>query len=260
MPATDRASIPESHSSQPSALDLDFSFAFQPIVHGRSFERVGFEALIRGVAGERAQAIIERIQPHNRFEFDQSSRIGAIQLARRVGIDADLHLNCTEVSAKNLAGMLQATGHAARANGFEAGRVVLEFRDLNRLGEPRELAMVRERCEASGFRVAADNVGTGEIGLKRLVVFRPNLVKLDRELVSGIHASRRRQALLAGLIATCRTIGAPVVATGVEDEAEYEWLAEAGIELFQGYYFARPGFEAAPTVARRVPKTAELAV
>jgi EAL domain-containing protein (putative c-di-GMP-specific phosphodiesterase class I) len=40
-----------------------------------------------------------------------------------------------------------------------------------------------------------------------------------------------------------------MVAEGVENIAEYHWLSEAGISIFQGYYFARPAFEALPEVA-----------
>lgn len=231
-------------------LDLDFSFAFQPIVEGRTLEATGYEALIRGVSGERAGAIIARIQPHNLSAFDQSSRNRAIEVASRIGFDADLHLNCSEAGSTNLDQLLHATAGAAARHRFPAERIVLEFRNLDKLGGPRELATVRDRAAAAGLRVAADNVGCGEIGLKRLVVFRPHQAKLDRELITAIHTSPRRQAMVAGLIAACRSIGIVLVATGVENELEYEWLAEAGVERFQGYFFARPGLETAPEVVR----------
>lgn len=233
--------------------DLEFSFAFQPIVEPLTGRIVGHEALLRGVAGERAAAIIDRIQPHNRFAFDQSARERAIQVAARVGLKGRLHLNCTEVDSDNLRPMLRGTVRAAQAAGFRCDRIVLEFRDLSRFGDPRQLAAAGQRCRAAGFHVAADNVGQGEIGLKRLVVFRPDLAKLDRELVAGIHAGRRRQALIAGLLATCRAMDTEVVATGVETEAEFGWLSEAGVEYFQGYLFAQPTLEKATPEASQGP-------
>lgn len=234
-------------------LDLEFSFAFQPIVKPLTGRVVGHEALLRGVAGERAANIIERIQPHNRFDFDQSARERAIHVASQVGLKGRLHLNCTEVDSDNLRPMLRGTVRAAQEAGIRSDRIVLEFRDLARFGDPRQLAAAGQRCRAAGFHVAADNVGSGEIGLKRLVVFRPDLAKLDRELVAGIHAGRRRQALIAGLIATCRAMGTELVATGVETESEFGWLSEAGIEYFQGFLFAQPTLEKASPEASQGP-------
>jgi EAL domain-containing protein (putative c-di-GMP-specific phosphodiesterase class I) len=46
-----------------------------------------------------------------------------------------------------------------------------------------------------------------------------------------------------------------IVAEGVENAAEYHWLSEAGISIFQGYYFARPAFEALPDVANKAFST-----
>ncbi|MFW5927352.1 MAG: EAL domain-containing protein, partial [Wenzhouxiangella sp.] len=126
---------------------------------------------------------------------------------------------------------------------IDPGRIVLEFTSLERLGNPRQLAEVRRLANRYGFRIAADNFGTGEAGLKRLAVLQPEFVKLDRELISGIGRSRRRQAMVLGILATCRSLDIEPIATGVETLDEIEWLQDAGIDRFQGYYFARPQLE-----------------
>ena len=67
-------------------------------------------------------------------------------------------------------------------------------------------------------------------------------------LVRDIDADPRRQAIVHGLAAICGRMGIRPLGEGVETAAEYAWLAGAGIDLFQGYYFGRPALEALPEV------------
>jgi EAL domain-containing protein (putative c-di-GMP-specific phosphodiesterase class I) len=223
-----------------SVLDVGICFAFQPLVDERSGRMVGHEALVRGCEGESPAQIIASVRPENLFYFDQACRLGAIREAGRQGLEGDLHINCTEVDPSNIELALRSTAEAAKAAGFECEQIVLEFNALERLGNPRQLAEVRKQANHYGFRVAADNFGTGEAGLKRLAVLRPEYVKLDRELISGIHNSLRRQAMALGVLASCKALGIRPIAAGVELAAEVAWLREAGVETFQGYYFGRP--------------------
>ncbi|NBB93693.1 MAG: EAL domain-containing protein [Gammaproteobacteria bacterium] len=223
-----------------AVLDVGIRFAFQPLVDettGRSF---GHEALVRGCSGESPAQIIASVRPENLFYFDQACRLGAIREASRIGLEGDLHINCTEVDPDNLEAALESTALAVDESRFRPEQIVLEFGSLERLGNPRQLAEVRGRANAYGFRVAADNFGAGEAGLKRLAVFRPEYVKLDHELITGIHGSLRRQAIVLGVLASCRVLGIEAIAAGVEREAEIDWLRQAGVERFQGYYFGRP--------------------
>lgn len=223
-----------------AVLDVGIRFAFQPLVDGATGETVGYEALVRGCHGESPAQIIASVRPENLFYFDQACRLGAIREADRQGLSGKLHINCTEVEPGNLELALKSTAEAVAASRFDPEQIVLEFNSLERLGRPRQLAQVRARANDLGFRVAADNFGTGEAGLKRLAVLRPEYVKLDRELIAGIHGSLRRQAMVLGVVASCRALGIGLIASGVEREAELAWLRQAGVAHFQGYYFGRP--------------------
>jgi blue light- and temperature-responsive anti-repressor len=221
-------------------IDVGIRFAFQPVVDVNGDATLGHEALVRGLYGESAQEIISGVRPENLFYFDQACRMRAIADADWAGLTGALHLNCTEVDATNLEAALEATRIAVDNSNLEADQIVLEFPNLARLGSPRQLAAVREQANRYGFRVLADNFGVGEAGLKRLAVLRPEFVKLDRELIAKIHASPRRQAMVCGIVATCKALGITPIATGVERAEEIEWLADIGIDHFQGYFFGRP--------------------
>lgn len=238
-------------SDYTSVIDVGFRFAFQRLVNVSSGETQGHEALVRGLSGECASEIIAGVRPENLFYFDQACRMRAIRDADIYGLEGNLHLNCTEVDAQNLEAALAATVQAVAASEVSPEQIVLEFSSLARLGTPRQLAGVRERANHYGFRVLADNFGIGEAGLKRLAVFRPEFVKLDRELINRIHLSRRRQAMVAGIIATCRALDIEPIAAGVEEVGEINWLHAAGVEQFQGYYFARPELHQQPLAVAR---------
>jgi EAL domain-containing protein (putative c-di-GMP-specific phosphodiesterase class I) len=107
----------------------------------------------------------------------------------------------------------------------------------------------RQAVHAAGFRVLADNIGRGEIGLKRLAVFRPDHAKLDRSLIQGIECSPRRQAIVHGLFAMTASLGTGLMAAGVESAAEAHWLARTGVGRAQGYHFGRPTYEPSSTLA-----------
>lgn len=223
-----------------AVLDVGIRFAFQPLVDEGSGETIGHEALVRGCRGESPAQIIASVRPENLFYFDQACRLGAIREASRLGLTGDLHINCTEVDPENLEAALSSTADVVQASGFEPQQIVLEFNSLERLGNPRQLARVRARANDFGFRVAADNFGTGEAGLKRLAVLRPEYVKLDRELIAGIDGSLRRQAMVLGVLASCKVLGIVPIASGVEHQSELAWLRQAGVGHFQGYYFGHP--------------------
>ncbi len=227
-------------SDYADVIDVGIRFAFQRVVSVNSEVTIGHEALVRGLYGESAHELIAGVRPENLFFFDQACRMRAIADADRAGLQGTLHLNCTEVDANTLSMALEATAEAVAASRLNPGQIVLEFSTLARLGSPRQLASVRAQANKYGFRVLADNFGVGEAGLKRLAVLRPEFVKLDRELISNVHASSRRQAMVCGIVATSKALGITPIAAGVEHLAEVEWLAATGIEQFQGFYFGRP--------------------
>lgn len=226
--------------------DADFSFAFQPIIDLERLTVVGQEALVRGAFGESAETIMNSIQGEGRQLFDQACQQRALDIAGRLGIDVSLHLNCSSVTPDNFDATLASIVDAAQESGVDPDRVVLEFARLEPLGTPRELDEIRRKAHQAGLQVLADNFGATEVALKRLVVFQPDWLKLDRNLVQRIHCSDRRQALVHGVLATCRMLGIDVVATGVEETDELDWLRGAGVRYFQGYLFSRPAFETLP--------------
>jgi EAL domain-containing protein (putative c-di-GMP-specific phosphodiesterase class I) len=221
-------------------VGTDISFAFQTIMDATEFEVVGFEALVRGIKNETAAQVISRISHDQRFDFDQACRIRAIEAAAEFEIDGDLHLNATDIKASNVDVVVEVTRHLARRHRIDPERIVLELNNLNAQGSAECLQRVREALHQAGFRTLVDNFGRRDCDLRPLAIFRPHRVKLDHHLVEDIHARPDAQAEALGLIRFCQALAIEPMASGVETAEEFHWLQEAGLRLFQGYFFAQP--------------------
>ena len=103
-----------------------------------------------------------------------------------------------------------------------------------------ELATALEGLRRRGIRTAADDVGAGFSGLIALLRMRPDILKLDIELVRDINSNLAKQALVLGMVDFARQTGALTIAEGVETEEEYATLLRLKVDLGQGYLFGRP--------------------
>jgi EAL domain-containing protein (putative c-di-GMP-specific phosphodiesterase class I) len=88
--------------------------------------------------------------------------------------------------------------------------------------------------------VATDDFGRDYGGLERIFKIQPDIIKLDRALISNIHLDPPRLAFVSGLVQSVRVIGAMTLAEGVELWEEAETLQAIGVELVQGYLLHRP--------------------
>ena len=72
-------------------------------------------------------------------------------------------------------------------------------------------------------------------------LLEPEFVKIDMSLIRNVEIDATKRKLVASMVGLCHEMGMPVVAEGVETEAERQVLVELGCDLLQGYLFGRPG-------------------
>ena len=88
--------------------------------------------------------------------------------------------------------------------------------------------------------LAADDFGTGLNNMELIEFISPDIVKLDRELISGIDHISEKQENVKNLVRIFHSKDIMVVAEGIEEKEEFEYLIGLGVDLYQGYYLARP--------------------
>jgi EAL domain-containing protein (putative c-di-GMP-specific phosphodiesterase class I) len=225
-----------------------FSYAFQPIVDVLTHEVFSYEALIRGPANEPAYQILQAVSEDTKYQFDQASRIAAVRLAASLRLNTHLNLNFMPGSLFAAEVSVDATLEAAIQCGLPIDRVILEVTEGEAIADHGKFAGLLNAYRGKGLKVAIDDFGAGVSGLNLLADFQPDQIKIDMNLVRGIERDGPRQAIVRAIVQVCGDLGIDVIAEGVETFAEYTWFANQGVRLFQGYLFAKPGFQAFPAV------------
>lgn len=226
--------------------------AFQPIVGRRDGSVFAYEALLRGPEGEPAGALLSRVTDENRYAFDQACRVTAIELASRLGLPATgarLSINFLPNAVYRPETCIRATLAAAERVSFPLDQIVFEVTEGEKVEDKAHLAAIIDEYRRQGFGTAIDDFGAGYAGLNLLAEFQPDIIKIDMELTRHIDGNPVRRAIVESIMHVCRQLDLQVIAEGVETRAELDTLASLGIHLFQGFLFAKPGFESLPEPA-----------
>jgi EAL domain-containing protein (putative c-di-GMP-specific phosphodiesterase class I) len=226
--------------------------AFHPIVDVTRGVVWGYEALVRGTKGESAGAILSQVDEERQYRFDQDCRVKAIELAGRLfpaAEDTKLSINFMPNAVYEPAACIRTSLETARRVGFDTKRIMFEFTENERMADTKHVARIIAEYRRLGFITAIDDFGAGHAGLNLLANFQTDLIKIDMELIRGIADSAARQAIIAGILVMAHTLDITIIAEGIETEAELAILKSAGINLFQGFLFARPAVENLPPVS-----------
>lgn len=226
----------------------DFSFAFQPIVNSRTKKISSYEALVRGINNEPAYLILNTVSSDQKYHFDSLLRQKAIALAVELGIQTRLNLNLLPESLSATDNAISSTYESAKKYNFPPGNIVIEVTESEIIRDMSGFTKTLENYRSLGVTFSIDDFGAGYSGLNLLAEFLPDSIKIDMSLIRDIHKNGPRQAIIRGIIRTCEDLGVDLIAEGVESLDEYVWCYEEGIELFQGYYFSKPGFQSLPQV------------
>ena len=232
-----------------SVPDMDFAFAFQPIVDVRDQTIFAHEALVRGVNGEGALSVLDQVNDSNRYRFDQQCRTKAIATASTLAMQTHLSINFMPNAVYRPELCIRSTLEAARAHNFPLDRLIFETLESEHVDNYRHLTNILREYREFGFKTAIDDFGAGYSGLNLLADFQPDLIKLDMALIRDVDRDRVRQVIVRGIVTICEQLGVTVIAEGIESAGERDFLADCGIFLMQGYWFAKPAFKALAKVS-----------
>ncbi len=226
--------------------DGTLSLAYQPIVTLIDGQIRGAEALLRWNQPGRGEVPpaefipVARqsglIVPMGAWVMDQACRdILRLEKGRELGIAVNVSIRQLAVGrfATWLAAILEQTGFAPSALTVEITESVL-------MDEIEPIRRAFEVVRDWGVKVAIDDFGTGYSSLARLQHLPIDAIKLDRPFVSGINARPEARDMATAIWHLGATVGAEVIAEGVETQTEASVLVELGYTVGQGYLFARP--------------------
>ena len=119
-------------------------------------------------------------------------------------------------------------------------RIILEITEHEHIENYTCLQHFLEPLRLHGVQVTIDDAGAGYANMQHIINIRPERIKLDVSLISGIDADTIKRALAAALIEFARQTRTSIVAEGVETASEYDTLQALGVHTMQGYYLNRP--------------------
>ena len=228
--------------------DEQVQIHYQPILRAHPDgepELYAYECLLRGL--DSSGGIISPGQMFQaaelanlEFYLDRMARVAAIRDSHALGIEANLFINFRPTAIYDPAFCLRTTVGAVDRLGLDPGKVVFEVVESEAISDHRHLRYIVDEYRQGGFRIALDDLGAGYGSLNLLKDLEPDFVKLDRDLIRGVQASTAQQSIVEAMLGMARKLGITTVAEGIEEADEYRWLCEAGVDLVQGFYFARP--------------------
>lgn len=230
-------------------LDFGFEYAYQPIVDMQTQTVFAHEALVRGPQGESAMSVLQQVNDHNRYRFDQACRVKAIKGASALGMGEHLSINFLPNAIYKPELCIRTTLAAAKAFNFPLDHIIFEVTEGERVDDGPWFAQILREYKRCGFKTAIDDFGAGYAGLSLLADFQPDLIKIDMGLVRDIDTNRARRVIVRSLVRMCAELNIRVIAEGIETAGERDALRDEGIHLMQGYFFAQPAFQSLAQVS-----------
>jgi EAL domain-containing protein (putative c-di-GMP-specific phosphodiesterase class I) len=208
----------------------------------------GFESLIR----IRSERLDEFVGQENQFFSGQYLRPDILfEMAKSCHVALELDQTCIKHAARegvDLPGKLLVNVLPRNLYYFdylqqffsEYEEVVFELSETEQISNEELMTQARKKLKAKNFGIAADDFGKSYAGIERVMQIQPDIIKLDRGIISDIHISKVKQNYVKGLMASAEVIGSKILAEGVEKQQEALFLQSIGVDLIQGFWLHRP--------------------
>ena len=216
--------------------ELSINYVFQPIFRPDGKTVYAREALMRPTAMTVTDLIADYAQKDKLHVLEVATFFGAMQAyflreyQERVAINS-FPSDCMKQEEADV--FLDYFGEKIR------GRMISENLEYPYFS-PEHWKEKSRSVKFMDNLLAADDFGTGLNNMELIEFMSPDIVKLDREVISGIDHISEKQENVKNLVQVFHSKDIMVVAEGIEEKEEFEYLHGLGVDLYQGYYLARP--------------------
>jgi len=232
-------------------------FVFQPVVDITQVSILGFEALMRGPAGSALESPDALLRVAKQcglvMALEVAACTGAIEAFAAQHLPGKLFLN---LSAPAICAFGRERGGALLRCAVDAGlspaRLMLELTEHERVEDVDALQAACALLAGQGVGLALDDFGDGRSSLRLWAQLKPQIVKVDKFFVRGIHRDSRKVEVFRAMLALATAFGTPLVAEGVEEAEELGVLRDLGCHHGQGYFLGRPAAQPEAVVAESV--------
>jgi EAL domain-containing protein (putative c-di-GMP-specific phosphodiesterase class I) len=154
---------------------------------------------------------------------------------------SDLRI-AVNISARNLSKPIFASKvvRALAGSGVAADRLIVEVTETALMTDPLRAAQQLAELAEAGVHLSIDDFGVGQTSLGYLSSLPISELKIDRSFITDMQSDESHAAIVQAIVDLGHNLGFRVVGEGVEDSSVLQELTDAGCDVAQGYYFARP--------------------
>ncbi len=129
---------------------------------------------------------------------------------------------------------------ALQQSGMESCPIDIELTESCLIDNEQQALALMKQFQQLGAEVHLDDFGTGYSSLSQLARVPINAIKLDQSFVRNVNSQQVSQSLVRAIVAVARALDLQVIAEGIETREEQQFVKENGVDIIQGYYYARP--------------------
>lgn len=230
-------------SGEPTKEPEVFS-VFQPIFSVAHKRAVGHEALVRGRDAKGmtlgAKDVLNALaEAKDENEIERACVQLHLSEFVRQGREGWLFLNVSPEALAERETVKELFGRWLLEAGLQGHRVVIEIVETKAISECA-LATAIEGLRELGCWIAIDDFGAGESNFERIWRIRPNIVKLDREMLVEACRHDHVRRLMPGIVSLLHEAGCLVVLEGIETDEQAMIAMESDVDFVQGYRFSKP--------------------
>jgi diguanylate cyclase (GGDEF)-like protein len=224
----------------------EMKLRYQPLVEWPERRVYGAEALLRWESAELGSVPPSEFVPLAE-EAGLMMSIGSWGLRTaaaqaRAWRDRGLPIRCVAVNVSLCqlvrGDLAQVVREVLRESGIDASMLELELSERGVLRSDPEILGQLRAIRALGVHLAIDDFGTGNSAVAYLKQFPIDILKIDQSFVRGVASSPEDAAITSATIAMARQLGLRVVAEGVEEPGQMEFLRSHGCSEYQGFLFS----------------------
>ena len=221
---------------------------FQPILDANTDAIIGYEALSRGFDEEgnliEPSKLIQWAKQGDMISLlDKNLRVNALKAAAVAQIDTLLFINFIPSAIYDPEHCLRTTVQWVKDLGINSKNLVFEVIESDYVEDIPHLKNILGFYKKQGYMVALDDVGSGTASMQMIMELKPDIIKIDRSIISNIHTELSKQSIFSSIVKLGKDLDIKVLAEGIETKEEAEYCKSTGIDMVQGFHYARPSSE-----------------
>lgn len=222
----------------------DIKILAQPIIDVATKEVWALEMLTRGPIGTVLESPLSLFsvarQTGMLYELEMLVLEKVLRQIKETRCRKNIFVNCTPLTLGNIRFTRDIKKLMQPYASISPQQITIEITENDSIHGLKNFIYNIKMLRLMGYKIAMDDTGSGYSSLSIISDIMPDIIKIDRSVISNIDKNTVKESMLQGLMLIAREAGSLVVAEGIENEEEASVLRRNNVDLAQGFFYARP--------------------